>query len=71
MLPAGPQDFTEAVILRQLLAEMAPADRELLALHDVLGLRAEEISPILGIRPGAVRTRVYRIHLRLREELGK
>jgi RNA polymerase sigma-70 factor (ECF subfamily) len=48
------------------LAQLSPSDRELLYLADVDGLSAAEIGQALGIRPGAVRTRLSRAHQRFR-----
>jgi RNA polymerase sigma-70 factor (ECF subfamily) len=71
--PAQPSesDWANGVVLRELVAALPPRDRELVALHDVLGLNASEISPIVKLRPGAVRTRLYRIHARLRKEFAR
>jgi RNA polymerase sigma-70 factor, ECF subfamily len=48
------------------LAQLSAADRELLYLADVDNLSAAEIGAALGIRPGAVRTRLCRAHRRFR-----
>lgn len=55
-----------ALALRQL-----PADaREVVVLRDVQGLSTKEAAKVLGISEGAVKVRLHRAHVRLRELVG-
>jgi RNA polymerase sigma factor (sigma-70 family) len=51
------------------LADLAPADRELVSLRYGSGLEGAEIAQILGISEGNVRTRLWRVLGRLRGAL--
>jgi len=53
-----------------LLSQLADADRELLYLVDVDDLDAATIGRMLGIRPGAVRARVFRAREKFRLMYG-
>lgn len=50
-----------------LVAQLSPSDREILYLFDVDGLEGKAIAELLGIRAGAVRTRIFRARERLRK----
>jgi RNA polymerase sigma-70 factor (ECF subfamily) len=52
------------------IAALAPADRELIGLRYGSDLDTTEIAAVLGIREGAVRSRLWRAMSRLREELA-
>ncbi len=52
------------------VAELAPADREIVGLHYGSGLSLAEIGEVLGLRAGTVRTRLWRALRRLRERLA-
>lgn len=62
-LPATGEDMTS---LRTAFAALSPDDRSILALSAVEGLSGEEIGVRLGIRHGAVRTRLHRARERFR-----
>ncbi len=49
-----------------LLSILPAQEREVLYLFDVDGFSGEEISRLLGIRPGAVRARIFRARERVR-----
>ena len=51
------------------IAALAPADRELIGLRYGSELDTAEMAAVLGIREGAVRSRLWRAMSRLREEL--
>ena len=54
---------------RNLIAELAAlpvADREVIELVDIAGLRPKEAAAALGLAPGTVRMRLMRAHARLR-----
>jgi RNA polymerase sigma-70 factor (ECF subfamily) len=69
----------EEVLERKELAEKARAAIDLLpegiraafVLHDLEGLSTKEAAEVLGIEPGALRTRLHRARLVLRAYLGK
>ena len=56
---------TDAV--RRALARLSPDDREVLYLSEVDGFTSIEIGAMLNIRPGTVRMRLCRAHLRFRQ----
>jgi RNA polymerase sigma factor (sigma-70 family) len=60
----------EAARLLAAVAELSPADRELIGLRYGSGLAAAEIATIVGARESAVRTRLWRALGRLRAELA-
>lgn len=53
--------------VRQILDELQPSDREILLLRHVHQFSCEEIALVLGIKPGAVRTRLSRARQRVLE----
>ena len=50
------------------LAALAEADRSVIELVDLAGLRPKEAAAALGLRPGTVRMRLMRTRARLRQE---
>lgn len=60
---------TEAFVLRRALAELAVEYREPLVLQVLAGYSTAEIGEMLGLRRGAVMTRVFRAKRKLREML--
>ena len=60
---------TEAFQLRRALAELSPDYREPLVLQVIGGFSCKEIAVMLGIKPGAVMTRVFRARKTLRSML--
>jgi RNA polymerase sigma-70 factor (ECF subfamily) len=52
------------------IAKLDDRARELLALRYVIGLSAPEISAVLRVSPGAVRSRLHRTLKMLREEVA-
>ena len=69
-LAAPEDDVVEALdSLRNALAILPDAEREVVVLHYVEGLSCEEIGARIGRSPGAVRVRLHRARLRLRERL--
>ncbi len=61
---------TEAFVLRRALAQLPDDYREPLVLQIIGGYSSEEIAEQLGIKPGAVMTRLFRARQKLREMLG-
>jgi RNA polymerase sigma-70 factor (ECF subfamily) len=62
---------TEAFVLRRALAELPAEYREPLVLQVIGGYSTEEIADQLGIKAGAVMTRLFRARKKLREMLGE
>ena len=58
-------------ILRNAIQSLPPGFRTVFYLRDVEGLDTEETAQLLDLSPGAVKARLFRARLRLREELGK
>lgn len=56
--------------LRALLEPLPPDDRDLLLLHACVGLSYDEAAHALGIPPGTARSRLHRLHARLRASLA-
>ncbi len=62
---------TEAFVLRRALEQLPEEYREPLVLQVVGGYSTEEIAEQLGIKAGAVMTRLFRARKKLREMLGE
>jgi RNA polymerase sigma-70 factor (ECF subfamily) len=60
----------ESFDLAAVLVRLDPVDRELLAMRYLAGLNATEIAASTGRSASGVRTRLFRIVTRLREEMG-
>lgn len=58
-------------ILRKALQELLPTLRVVFVLRDIEGLSTQETTVLLGIHPSAVKARLYRARLQLREKLSK
>lgn len=58
-------------ILNSVIAELDPIFRVAFLLRDVEGLSTEETGQILGISPAAVKSRLLRARLKLRQKLNK
>jgi RNA polymerase sigma-70 factor (ECF subfamily) len=56
--------------LKRAIASLSLKYREVLILRDVQQLRIEEVSQILGITAGSVKTRLLRARLQMREALA-
>ena len=59
-------DPIEMILLRQAMADLPLEYREPLLLQVVAGLSCDEIATELGIKPGAVMTRLFRARQKLR-----
>jgi RNA polymerase sigma factor (sigma-70 family) len=69
-LAAPEDDVVEALdSLRTALAVLPEAERTVVVMHYVEGLSCEEIGARIGRSPGAVRVRLHRARLRLRDRL--
>ncbi len=58
-------------ILQDAARTLSPAFRTVFFLRDVQGLSTEETAEMLGLSVGAVKARLFRARMRLREELSK
>jgi len=58
-------------ILRNAAQTLSPAFRTVFLLRDVEGLSTQETADVVGISEGAVKARLFRARLQLREELSK
>jgi RNA polymerase sigma-70 factor (ECF subfamily) len=58
-------------ILRSAAQTLSPAFRTVFLLRDVEGLSTQETADVVGISEGAVKARLFRARLQLREELSK
>ncbi len=71
---AGPAESAErrelATAIEHALAMLPPAHREVVLLRDVEGLKASEVARVLGIGERAVKSRLHRARLTLREALA-
>jgi RNA polymerase sigma-70 factor, ECF subfamily len=67
---AGPEDYavrgSDAQLARFLLAQLTPAQRELLILRVAVGMSAEETGSVLGMSAVAVRVAQHRALTKLR-----
>ena len=69
-LTADPEDsVAQRVDLDRALASLSPDDRAILHLHFYLDLPLDEVGRVLGISPGAAKSRIYRAVHRLRPDL--
>lgn len=70
----SPEDAADrhavGALLEAALLELSTDDRHVLLLAEVEGMTAPEVAERLGISAGAVRTRLSRLRLRMREALG-
>lgn len=72
-IPEGAADGTDPTVRLDLMAALAgltPADRAVLVLRFWEDRSVEDTASVLGVSPGAVRTRSSRALARLRERLG-
>ncbi|HEY6875232.1 MAG TPA: RNA polymerase sigma factor [Candidatus Dormibacteraeota bacterium] len=66
---AGENDLAGGLDLRRQIDRLAYNDRLLLHLYFVLDLPAAEVGQVLGIRVGAVKSRLHRVTARLRSQM--
>lgn len=67
---ADPEDsVARSVDIDRAMAALSPDDRAILHLHFYLDLPLDEVGRVLGISPGAAKSRVYRAVHRLRPDL--
>ena len=69
--PPRPPARAEAMDLEQALAGLDGADREAFLMREVGGLGYSEIAAICKLTPDAVRSRIHRARLALREALSE
>ena len=70
----GPEESVESrqieAVLAEAIAGLAPIYREVLVLRDIEGLTAPEVAGVLGITIEAVKSRLHRARLAVREVLA-
>lgn len=64
------EPIDRVLAVQAVLAEMSPADREVLYLFDVAGFKTDEIGAMLGVRGSAIRQRLSRARERFRTLYG-
>jgi len=69
-LPTADQAAEDRLDLRELLARLEPAERELLALRYGLEMSSADIGTHLGVSAEGARTRLHRLLARIRREMG-
>ena len=65
--PAGGEPNDQALDIRESLAALAENDRLVLTLHYMDGLKIKEIAKVLGVKEGAVKSRLMRGRNRLQK----
>ena len=65
--PAGGEPDDQALDVRESLAALAENDRLVLTLHYLDGLKVKEIAKVLGVKAGAVKSRLMRGRNRLQK----
>lgn len=66
---AREKDIAGSIDLRAQIEQLGYDDRLLLHLYFVLDLPVAEVGQVLGIRPGAVKSRLHRVTSRLRSKM--
>ena len=67
---AGERDLASGIDLRNQIKRLAYDDQLLLHLYYALDLPGREVAQVLGIRMGAVKSRLHRVTRRLRSQLA-
>jgi RNA polymerase sigma-70 factor (ECF subfamily) len=68
-LPFGAETQPDAVVLQEALAGLPALDREVFLMREIGGLGYDEIAAVCEITPDAVRSRIYRARVGLRDAL--
>ena len=68
-VPGIEDGAAERIVIEQALARLADTDREVFLMREMGGLGYDEIAGICELTPGAVRSRIYRARVELREAL--
>jgi RNA polymerase sigma-70 factor, ECF subfamily len=58
-------------LLRRALEELSPALRVVFVLRDIQELSSDETAAVLNMETSAIKSRLYRARLQLREQLSK
>jgi len=69
--PAQASDPVEALMVRQAYAKLAPRDREILCLVDILGLTYAQAAAVIDVPVGTVMSRVSRARRAMIERMGE
>lgn len=70
VVEVGSTPLSVARLIESALPKMAEGYRRVFVLHDIQGLKHEEIGKILGITDGASKSQLHRARAFLRRELG-
>ncbi|MGZ6300322.1 MAG: RNA polymerase sigma factor [Candidatus Limnocylindria bacterium] len=69
-LQTGPEDSSvRSMDIDRAMSRLSPDDRAILHLHYFLDLPLEDVARVLGISPGAAKSRVHRAAHRIRPDL--
>jgi len=69
--PAQTGDPVEALMVRQAYAKLAPREREILCLVDILGMTYAEAATVIDVPVGTVMSRVSRARRAMIERMGE
>jgi len=69
--PGAPRELGPALDLERAIAGLPPGAREVFVLHDIEGLRHDEIAGLLGIAVGTSKAQLHRARRLLREALER
>jgi RNA polymerase sigma-70 factor (ECF subfamily) len=69
-IAARPASQDTSAEVNEALASLADVDRDVFVMREVAGLGYEEIAAACGLTPDAVRSRIHRTRLQLRERLS-
>ena len=69
--PAQTDDPVEALMVRQAYAKLAPRDREILCLVDILGLTYAQAAAVIDVPVGTVMSRLSRVRRAMIERMGE
>ncbi len=69
--PAQAGDPVEALMVRQAYAKLAPREREILCLVDILGLTYAQAAAVIDVPVGTVMSRVSRARRAMIERMGE
>ena len=70
MWPPRPASQETSAQVNEALASLADLDRDVFVMREVAGLGYEEIAAACGLTPDAVRSRIHRTRLQLRDRLS-
>lgn len=69
-LPDNGPELVERVVLEEAILKLTLEHREVVVLHELDGLTYDEISGVLGVPSGTVKSRLHHAFVHLRKNLG-